>query len=40
MGIPHLNPDWWNNLTQMFVDFRLKSYIGFWLVVAVQFLLS
>jgi hypothetical protein len=24
-----LDPDWWNNLEQIFVDFRLKSPVGF-----------
>jgi hypothetical protein len=31
-----LNPDWWKNLTQMFVDFRLKKLCRFWLEVAVS----
>jgi hypothetical protein len=33
-----LNPDWWNNLAQMFVDFRLKNLVGSYINGAVQLL--
>ena len=33
---PSLNPDWWDNLARIFVDFRLKSFIGFYLGITVQ----
>ena len=29
MEVPSLNPDWWDNLAQMFVILELKTYVLF-----------